>query len=538
MDGGRLNNAPHSAWHPGPWLAIAVIVVLICGGFPLASLVIAALADLPAAGAALLSPRTAMLLMNTVRLGLVVAVLAGGIGTALGILLSKTDLPGRRMLMALLTFPLFLPPYLLALGWFTVLGRQGLVAGMLGPLAGAATSDAFFGLGGASLVLTVAYTPIVLHLARIGLTSIDPATEEAARLRFRWPPIVRRIHLPLIAPAVVLGMLLTLILVVGEFGVPAYVRYPVFSGAVFTQFAAFLDIRAAVVTSIPLAVLVLGGVAAERYWLRARVQFLGRMRTVAVAAPLGAWRTVATTGAWMYALITVVLPLAGLAIDAGGAVNYLAALRGAGASVVESLWTAAVAASLITATGLLLAYLVERTARGRRNVLDTALLLLFATPGTVLGVALILMWNRAGLTYVYGSVGIILIGYVAHYTPLAARAIGVSLQTISRNVEEAAQIGNVSWTRTVIRVLLPLLAPAIAGAWALAFIFCVRDLDLVMTVHPPGVETLPIRLYTLMANTASSVTAALGVIMVMLTAACVVAVGAALAVVRRSSAWI
>ena len=58
------------------------------------------------------------------------------------------------------------------------------------------------------------------------------------------------------------------------------------------------------------------------------------------------------------------------------------------------------------------------------------------------------------------------------------------------------------------RVMVPLIAPGVIAAWALAFIFCLRDLDLVMTVHPPGVETLPIRLYTLMANSASSMTAA------------------------------
>lgn len=537
MDRSGLSAALRSAWHPGPWLAVALGVVSVTGGLPLVVLGIVALRDLPTVGMALLSSRTAMLLVNTVRLSLAVALFVGALGTALGILLAKTDLAGRRTLMVLLTFPLFLPPYILALGWFTVLSRQGLVTALLGPLVGIATSDAFFGLGGAVLVLTVAYTPIVLHLVRIALRSIDPATEEAARLRFPWLRIIWRIDLPLIAPAIALGMLLTFILVIGEFGVPAYLRYPVFSGAVFTQFAAFLDIQAAVVTSIPLALLVLGGVAAERYWLRARVQFLARARTIPVVAPLGAWRTIAATGTWMYTLVTVGLPLAGLALQAGGSVNYVAALGGAGASVVASLWTATVAATLITIVGLLLAYLVERTARGRRNFVDTGLVLLFAAPGTVLGVALILMWNRAGLAYVYASAAIILISYVAHYTPLAARAIGVSLHAISTNVEEAARVAGIPWTRMIRRVLVPLLAPAVAAAWALTFVFCLRDLDLVMTVQPPGVETMPIRIYTLMANSASAVTAALGMIMIMLTAACVLIVGAGLAFVRRISTW-
>lgn len=101
---------------------------------------------------------------------------------------------------------------------------------LLGPSAGSAAAGAFFGISGSVLVLTVAYTPIVLHLVRLGLRSIDPASEEAGRLRFGWCRVAWRIDLPLIAPAIALGMLLTFILVIGEFGVPAYLRYPVFSG--------------------------------------------------------------------------------------------------------------------------------------------------------------------------------------------------------------------------------------------------------------------------------------------------------------------
>src|SRR5262249_21160081 len=149
---------------------------------------------------------------------------------------------------------------------------------------------------------------------------------------------------------------------------PAYLRYPVFSGAIFTQFAAFLDIRAAVITSVPLGLVVIGGGLAERGWVRARGSFLGRGRALALAVPLGAWRMAAAAGVWGYALVTVAVPLAGLVYQAGGGPNYVNALRDAGKSIVTSVWTAAVAATAMAALGLLLAYFVERTARGRRNL--------------------------------------------------------------------------------------------------------------------------------------------------------------------------
>jgi iron(III) transport system permease protein len=130
--------------------------VLIAGALPLAWLAIAALGDVPTSGAGLASSRTATLFGNTLRLGVVVAVLGGILGTTFGVLLTKTDLPGRRALLAVLTFPLFLPPYILALAWFTILGRHGVVAAIAGGATGIWASDMFFGLGGAVLVLTLA----------------------------------------------------------------------------------------------------------------------------------------------------------------------------------------------------------------------------------------------------------------------------------------------------------------------------------------------------------------------------------------------
>jgi spermidine/putrescine-binding protein len=111
------------------------------------------------------------------------------------------------------------------------------------------------------------------------------------------------------------------------------------------------------------------------------------------------------------------------------------------------------------------------------------------------------------------------------------------LHSISPTVEHAARLAGVPWITMVRRVLLPSLAPALAGVWGLTFILCLRDLDLAMTVHPPGVETLPIRVYTLMANSSSSVTAGLALLMVALTLAVMLVAGAAVAAARRASAW-
>ena len=55
------------------------------------------------------------------------------------------------------------------------------------------------------------------------------------------------------------------------------------------------------------------------------------------------------------------------------------------------------------------------------------------------------------------------------------------------------------------------------GAWIIAYIFCLRDLGITLVVYPPGFDTLPVRILTLMANGTPSLIAALCVILIAVT---------------------
>jgi iron(III) transport system permease protein len=82
-------------------------------------------------------------------------------------------------------------------------------------------------------------------------------------------------------------------------------------------------------------------------------------------------------------------------------------------------------------------------------------------------------------------------------------------------------------------VVLPLHARGIGLAWLLAFVLCLRDLDLPVLYYPAGGEPLTVRIFTLEANAPETVVAALAVTHVALTAAVVAAGGWLL---RRSKA--
>jgi len=79
------------------------------------------------AGLALLGSREPwFVFLRSVASALVVALAAVLIGVPLGLLLGSTDVRGRKAALILHAFPMFLPPFLLALGWFYLFGRSGL----------------------------------------------------------------------------------------------------------------------------------------------------------------------------------------------------------------------------------------------------------------------------------------------------------------------------------------------------------------------------------------------------------------------------
>lgn len=70
---------------------------------------------------------------------------------------------------------------------------------------------------------------------------------------------------------------------------------------------------------------------------------------------------------------------------------------------------------------------------------------------------------------------------------------------------------------TLRHIVAPLAKPGLIGAWVIAYIFCLRDLGITLVVYPPGFDTLPVRILTLMANGAPSLISALCVILIAVT---------------------
>ncbi|MFC1761503.1 ABC transporter permease [Planctomycetota bacterium] len=436
-------------------------------------------------------------------------------GLTLGLVLGKTDLPLRRTFTVLFTLPLVLPPYVTAVSWFHILGREGWVARLLGPNAAITTSNWLFGLPGCIGVLSSIFTPVVMLLTIAFARGVNPRQEEAGRLVASWPQVLLHVTIPMIVPAVGLGTLLVFVLALGEFSVPSFLRYSVFPVETFTRFAAFYDFRAATAAALPLIVLTLLALVLERIYLRRKTYILQTGHgTAPLTIGLGRCRRPCLFGVCLLCFVWVLLPLMVLLSESLAPDAYRLALEHAGASLLRSLRYAMVGASILTIIGLLLGTLIhDRSFRFWMGV-DSMTLFLFAIPGTVLGIGLILLWNRPVTQILYQSSALLVLGWIAQYSAVTSRITLSALQHIPPSLGEAARLAGAGGLRCMICILVPLIRPGLFVAWLAGFLFCLRDTDLSLLVYPPGRDPLPVRTFTLMANGSPPMIAALCVLMI------------------------
>ena len=154
----------------------------------------------------------------------------------------------------------------------------------------------------------------------------------------------------------------------------------------------------------------------------------------------------------------------------------------------NSLWMAVLVGLATTVLGLTFALLVTRTGMQAKGLVRTVSLLPIITPPFVIGLALILLFGRAGAVnsflewafdieptrWIYGLTGI-LVAQILAFTPIAFLVLIGVVEGVSPSMEEAAQTLNASPWQTFWTVSFPLMRPGLANAFLLGFIESLAD---------------------------------------------------------------
>jgi iron(III) transport system permease protein len=486
-------------------IGTAGVVFVVCCILPVAYLFTTSLTEMGSAGSALfLDNRQRILLYNTTLLGAGTAALASAIGVPLGIALARVPLRRKAAIRVALAAPMLLPPYVMALAFLYVGAGTGVVA-----------PSWAYSLPAAVVVLSLVFYPISLLATELGLRSVDGRLEEAALVVASPRRVLQSITLPLAAPSMAAAALVIFVLAVSEFGVPGLLRVRVYTTEVFTAFAALYDFSRAIVLAVPLLALCAAVGALAARLLKDRI--VASRRLMGRHPPLfdrwGRWAPLTVASV---IVVAVGLPIVVLAREAQNARSVGASVAGSGEAIVNSLMLSAIGATVVVTVASCLAYARARAPERIANLADVLLVVLFAVPSTIVGVGLIGVWNRPGLPgAVYGTDAMFILVYLARFVPVAALVVAAAVRYVPVSHEEAAAAAGAGWLRTMWRIVLPQLRLGLVTAWVVVFVLSFGELGASVLISPPGESTLPIRIYTIIANAPPAQVAALALLQTM-----------------------
>lgn len=491
-------------------VGVALAVFAVCCVLPVGYLLFTSFTTAETAYAAVvLDARQRALLYNTTLLGVGTAVLGTAIGAPLGLVLARVPLRAKGLIRLGLAAPMLLPPYVVGLAWVYLGSSRGLLQTVTGQDL---LSEWVYSLPAGIVVLSLVFYPLSMLATEVAMRRIDGRLEEAAMLVAAPTRVFWRITLPLAAPGVFAAALVIFVLAISEFGVPGLLQVRVYTTEVFTAFAAMYDFTRAIVLTTPLLLLSVTVAALAAMLLGDRL-VTGRRGTGTTPHFLHAWRPAASAASVFILLMALGLPIVMLLREALEARSLTAALRGSGEAIVNSLRISAIGATAVVGLALWLGYAGARAGRRVGRLADTTFVALFAVPSTIVGVGLIGVWNRPGLLGTpYGTDAMFVLTHLARFAPVAALILAATVRYVPVSHEEAAAVSGAGWLRTIFRIVLPQMRLGIAAAWLIAFVLAFGELGASILIAPPGESTLPIRVYTIIANTPPSHVASLALL--------------------------
>ncbi|HEX8969804.1 MAG TPA: iron ABC transporter permease [Chloroflexota bacterium] len=489
--------------------------------------------------AAVADPSALGALWNSFALAVVRTAISLPIALALTWLIARTNMPGRGVIEVLAWLSIFVPVLPLAFGWILLLDPKfGLLNTLIGSVTGSKSAIfdiyGFWGIIWVHLASTsVAYKVVLLAPA---FRRINAATEQAARVcgATAWQTATR-VTLPLLAPAILLVTVISLVLSFESFEVELLLGQPVHLYVYSTRIYDLVNNQPSNVgEATAMAVIFLVWLLLLTFLYRRAIG--GRSFTTVTGreyasrpAQLGRWRWVALGVCVAYFVATLAAPLTLLVV---GSLMRLYGFFAVANPYTVAHWqelfadpafVAGVRNSLIVAGSAslvtmvlysMLAYALLRFRSPLLRVVDALVWAPWAVPGVLMSLALLWLFLATPLRSVlYGSVGGIAVAFVFRAAPLSTQFFKTSLLQIGPEVEEAARTCGAGWARMYLKVVAPMLGPTAITVGLITFLSAVYDISTPVLLYNAGSRPLSILMLEYSFSGARERGAAIGVLL-------------------------
>lgn len=482
------------------------LIVLATVAWPLAMLISTGVRGFLAAALhsrSLFATGDGQALWNSIWSSLLASILAVVIGFATAWTLHGVPKRIFRWGYVMALLPLLTPPFIGAFSWLQAYGRAGLT-----DLTVHWAWSGIFGWSGVVVLLAIHSAPLAYFACSSALARVPRHLLNSSRVHGANPLTgFRFVVWPLLGPALLSGAVLIFAFDLGDFGIPFELGIPGHFQTAATQVYADLTTEttngfpSAVLLSLLLVVIVLIVMLLSQGLQRPRVRsgVIRANHDTKGLAGISIAKKTALILLFVYTFLAVFLPFIATVLVALTRAYGLAPvpanwdLQGmlqvytgsTGQALLHSVLWAVYAAILVAVFGLVLAE-VSLHARAARFV-NLLASVPYALPGTVVGVAVILAFNR----WLYGTSLIILLAYVARFWGLSDTIVRVRPQVPVTPLRAARVFGAHAWSGYRFGVF-PFLAPVVESAGILVFISAVYELTMSTLLYTPSTQTLAV----------------------------------------------
>ena len=452
------------------------------------------------------------------------------IGVFIAYVMTRYNVLGKNVLHVFIILSLMSPPFIGAYSWIVLLGRNGLVTQALTAMG--LPAPTIYGRNGIIFVFTLHLFPYVYLYTSGAMNSIDSSLEEAAEnLGMNKLKRIMTITLPVVLPSILAGCIMVFMTCLADFGTPMLLGegYTVLPVLVYNEYMSesATDPYMASALSVVIVACSMVMLALQKLVVEKKNYTMSTLRPPQETQLHGVKRFLASFPVYLvifFALLPQIVVVCQSFVERSfsGVVqginlnNYRAILKRLGQNIFNTYAFSLVAIVFIVILGILISYVLVRKKGKAANVIDTLIMFPYVIPGSVLGIGLIVAFNRKPLILV-GTAAIMIISYIVRKLPYTVRSGSAFLYQMDPSVEEASINLGVSPMKTFFTMTARMMLPGIMSGAVLSWITCINELSSSIMLYSGKTSTIAVAIYQEVTRMSDGTAGALATILTLTT---------------------
>ncbi len=470
-------------------------------------------------------------LMNSFTVTICVTFLAILIGAPLAYLTTAFNIKGKKLVEVLVIISMLSPPFIGAYSWVLLCGRSGVITKFFENYLGI-NLPPIYGFAGILLVFTLKLYPFIYLYVSGALKKIDVSLLEAAE-SLGCKPIkkIATVILPLILPTLLAGGLLVFMNALADFGTPMLIGegYNVMPVLIYSEFISEVGGQANFAAALATIMVLITSIVfiVQKYVVNKKSFTMSSLRPMVAKNLKGVKNIFAHLFVYFVVFLAIIPQLTVIYtsflntkgsrfVNEFSLKSYSTVFNKLGSAITNTYTYGIIAIVIIVILGMFIAYISTRRKNALTSVIDTITMFPYIIPGSVLGITLLLAFNKKPLV-LSGTFVIIIIAYVVRRLPYTLRSSAAILYQISPSMEEASISLGYSPVKTFFKVTAVMMLPGVFAGAILSWITVINELSAAVILYTGSTKTLSVSIYTEVIRASYGTAAALSTILTITT---------------------